>query len=480
MNIKNKIFLLLFVFFSISAGVFSYSWWTDNKYKISTDNAYVRSSITTISSRISGYIDSVPALTNAKVKKDEVLVIFDTDTFEAEVKASKAAVEVARAKISTIDADFENIVEVTNAKINTINTDFNNIVEITNAKIYTIETDFKNILEVTKAKIKTIETNFKNISARIDLANTNIEAVTSKAAALSSELKLAEQNLSRIDQLYKKGSVSKAKYDKTLSSVNSTKHNLSAANAIIRSEKNKLEVILTEKQKIEAQKKELLANLETEQLKIEALKKELLANLETEQLKIEALKKELLASLETETQKNESQKNELIANLDNAKAKLKLSIINLESTKVISPIDGVIANRIAEPGVYVEDGWPLMAVVPIHDIWIIANFKETQVENIQVGQKVSITFDAFKHNPIFGKVHSIAPASSASFSLLPPQNASGNFVKVVQRVPVKITFDIPNEMMGRIVPGLSALVSVETNAYAKLERNDTTISSREQ
>lgn len=129
---------------------------------------------------------------------------------------------------------------------------------------------------------------------------------------------------------------------------------------------------------------------------------------------------------------------------------------------------------------YVEDGWPLMAVVPIHDIWIIANFKETQVENIQVGQKVSITFDAFKHNPIFGRVHSIAPASSASFSLLPPQNASGNFVKVVQRVPVKITFDIPNEMMGRIVPGLSALVSVETNTYAKLERNDTTISSREQ
>ena len=164
--------------------------------------------------------------------------------------------------------------------------------------------------------------------------------------------------------------------------MNSTKHNLSAANAIIRSEKNKLEVILTEKQKIDAQKKELLANLETEQLKIEALKKELLASLETEQLKIEALKKELLASLETETLKNESQKKELIANLANAKAKLKLSIIDLESTKVISPIDGVIANRIAEPGVYVEDGWPLMAVVPIHDIWIIANFKETQVENI--------------------------------------------------------------------------------------------------
>ena len=164
-------------------------------------------------------------------------------------------------------------------------------------------------------------------------------------------------------------------------------------------------------------------------------------------------------------------KNELIANLDNAKAKLKLSIINLESTKVISPIDGVIANRIAEPGVYVEDGWPLMAVVPIHDIWIIANFKETQVENIQVGQKVSITFDAFRHNPIFGKVHSIAPASSASFSLLPPQNASGNFVKVVQRVPVKISLTIPDELVGKMVPGMSVIASINTRAPDAINGN---------
>lgn len=145
---------------------------------------------------------------------------------------------------------------------------------------------------------------------------------------------------------------------------------------------------------------------------------------------------------------------------------------------MLSPIDGIIANRIAEPGIYVEDGWPLMAVVPIHDIWIIANFKETQVEKIKVGQKVNITFDAFKEKPLTGKVQSIAPASSASFSLLPPQNASGNFVKVVQRVPVKITFEVPDEMLGRIVPGLSAVVSVNTDTSLKNSKSSTKISSR--
>ena len=460
MNYRSVFIISVLAIFVFIAGTYGFSWWNNNKHKISTDNAYVRSSITTISSRISGYIEFIPALTNAKVNKDEILVIFDTETFEAELKASKAAVEVANAKISTINTDFSNIKEITDAKIHTINTDFNNIKEITDAKIYTIDTDFNNIINITDAKITTIETNFRNITARMELVNTNVDGVTSEAAALSSELELSNQNLSRIERLYKKNSVSRSKYDQAVSSVETSRHNLNAANTRIKSEKKKLDVIFTEKQKIDAQKKELIANLETKKLKINAKKQELIANLETEKLKIESQKKELLASLER------------------AKANLELAKINLDSTKVISPIDGIIANRIAEPGIYVEDGWPLMAVVPIHDIWIIANFKETQVEKIKVGQRVNITFDAFKHNPIIGKVHSLAPASSASFSLLPPQNASGNFVKVVQRIPIKITFKIPDEMMGRIVPGLSAYVSIETDSSKKEIKSSTKLSSR--
>ena len=449
MNYRSVFIISVLAIFVFIAGTYGFSWWNNNKHKISTDNAYVKSSITTISSRISGYIEFIPASTNAKVNKDEILVIFDTETFEAELKASKAAVEVA------------------NAKISTINTDFNNIKEITDAKIYTIDTDFNNIINITDAKISTIETNFRNITARMELVNTNVDGVTSEAAALSSELELSNQNLSRIERLYKKNSVSRSKYDQAVSSVETSRHNLNAANTRIESEKKRLDVIFTEKQKIEAQKKELIANLETKKLKINAQKEELIANLETEKLKINAKKQELIANLETEKLKIESQKKELLASLEKAEAKLELAKINLNSTKVISPIDGIIANRIAEPGIYVEDGWPLMAVVPINDIWIIANFKET-----------NITFDAFKHNPIIGKVHSIAPASSASFSLLPPQNASGNFVKVVQRIPIKITFKIPDNMMGRIVPGLSAYVSVETDSSKKEVKSSTKLSSR--
>ena len=156
MNYKSVFIISVLAISVFIAGTFGFSWWNNNKHKISTDNAYVRSSITTISSRVSGYIELVPALTNAKVYKDEILVIFDTETFAAELKASEAAVEVA------------------NAKISTINTDFSNLKEITDAKIYTIDTEFNNIVEITDAKISTIETNFRNITARMELVKTNV------------------------------------------------------------------------------------------------------------------------------------------------------------------------------------------------------------------------------------------------------------------------------------------------------------------
>jgi membrane fusion protein (multidrug efflux system) len=149
-----------------------------------------------------------------------------------------------------------------------------------------------------------------------------------------------------------------------------------------------------------------------------------------------------------------------LAKQESLKAKLDNSLIDLSSTIVKAPIDGTIANRIVEPGVYMKKGWPLMSIVPTKDVWIIANFKETQIENIKVGQKASIKIDAFSNLKLEGKVLSFSPASASSFSLIPPQNASGNFVKVVQRIPVKITMNFPNNFIGKIVPGMSAKIKV--------------------
>ena len=128
-------------------------------------------------------------------------------------------------------------------------------------------------------------------------------------------------------------------------------------------------------------------------------------------------------------------------------------------TDVKAPFDGVVANRAVQQGQYVGAGTRLLALVPTQLSFITANFKETQISDIHPGQKATITVDAFKSEKYEGKVVSLAPASGAEFSLLPPDNATGNFTKITQRLPVKIS--VPPELAAKLRPGLSATVSVD-------------------
>jgi membrane fusion protein (multidrug efflux system) len=127
---------------------------------------------------------------------------------------------------------------------------------------------------------------------------------------------------------------------------------------------------------------------------------------------------------------------------------------------VRAPVDGVIGNRQVRVGRLVAPGAALLDIVPVTDVWIVANFKETQLEHIRPGQHARITVDGYPDETLQGVVDSFAPGSGSAFSLLPADNATGNFVRVVQRVPVKIRF-ANNPLPGRLVPGLSARVEID-------------------
>lgn len=132
----------------------------------------------------------------------------------------------------------------------------------------------------------------------------------------------------------------------------------------------------------------------------------------------------------------------------------------LNKTKIKAPVDGVVANNNIKIGNYARQGMPLVAVVPITGLYIKANFKETQVEKFNLGAKVKIEIDGVSIDDIEGKVRAIYPASGSKFSLIPPDNATGNFTKVVQRVPVLIDFEIPEKFVGKVKAGMSVRVSV--------------------
>ncbi|WP_081688584.1 HlyD family secretion protein [Inquilinus limosus] len=159
-----------------------------------------------------------------------------------------------------------------------------------------------------------------------------------------------------------------------------------------------------------------------------------------------------------------SEARQIAARLAEARANLQLAEIALSDTVIRAPVAGVVGNRRVHPGEYVRPGAALLSVVPVDAVWVVANFKETQVARMAVGQPAEIRVDGYSDAVITGRVDSLAPASGAAFSLLPPDNATGNFVKIVQRVPVKITLPAGHGLLGRLVPGLSVDVAVEVGS----------------
>ncbi len=150
----------------------------------------------------------------------------------------------------------------------------------------------------------------------------------------------------------------------------------------------------------------------------------------------------------------------LDALIANARTDLAQAELNLTRSEIHAPISGLVGQRAARNGQYVQAGAYLLSIVPDQDIWIQANFKETQIGHMQPGQKAELTFDAYSDTPIEARVDSLFAASGAQFSLLPPDNATGNFTKVVQRIPVKLTFAADNPLKGKIRPGMSVTVKV--------------------
>ena len=352
----SAVFIFLFIIF-----------WQRNYGKyITTDNAYVRGSITNISSRIEGYVNNVPGILNTKVKKGDILVRFEEEPFLSKYEIAIAEYEAASAKIKEIEA----------------------------------------LINAQKIKIAEKEL-IKNLSV------TKISGAEAKKESEQSSLNYLKSEKDRFKKLFQNKTVTKSRLEKAESDFKKSFYKVEEYETEIKASKINANVINNEILKLEI-------NLE---------------KLQTEKLRFTAKKKSL-------------------------NARVKETLIDLQSTIVKSPVDGVIANRVVEPGVYMKNGWPMMSIVPIEDVWVIANFKETQVKNIKIGQDVVVIVDAYPDFEINGKVLSMSPASASSFSLIPPQNASGNFIKVVQRIPIKITIKLPAPLIGKIVPGLSTYVKI--------------------
>ena len=186
----------------------------------------------------------------------------------------------------------------------------------------------------------------------------------------------------------------------------------------------------------------------------DAAEKQLVATLASDQAALEAQQRQM-AVLDT-------QEEQLRADAKAKQAALDLAKINLDHTRITAPVDGEVSERGFRVGQYAHAGTQVISVVPLSNVWVIANYKETQLTHVVVGQGAEIRVDTFPGLVIRAKVDSIAPASGSQFSLLPPDNATGNFTKVVQRIPVKIVLDRDSPLAVVLRPGMSVYPTIDT------------------
>jgi len=207
----------------------------------------------------------------------------------------------------------------------------------------------------------------------------------------------------------------------------------------------------------ERQRKLLATTFGTEQRveQTDADAKHLVATLASNQAALESQRSQL-AVLDT-------QELQLRAEMKAKQAALDLAKINLGYTQISAPVSGEVSERNVYAGQYVHSGSQVITIVPLDNVWVVANYKETQLTHVAIGQSAEIRVDTFPGVMIKATVDSVAPASGAQFSLLPPDNATGNFTKVVQRIPVKLKIAADNPLAGHLLPGMSVVATILTD-----------------
>ncbi len=337
---RSPVLPLILAALLAGAGWYGYGWWTDGRFLISTDDAYIEADIAIVSPKVAGYVEKVNVVENQQVKAGDPLVTLDGRDYQIALERATNAIESARLAVKRIDA-------------------------------------------------------------QIVGAEAALKQAEAQRGALEAALRGAEITERRAGELASKSIGTAADLDNARVALDQARANLVAGEASVASAEANIGLL-------RAQRDEALNSIRAQELA-----------------------------------RDQAQR-------------------DLDFTVLKAPYDGVIGNLAIQTGDLVSAGKRLAALVPLTELYVEANFKETQIGNLEPGSKVRVHVDAYEEHDLVGTVTSLAPASGSVFSMLPAENATGNFTKVVQRVPVRIA--LPEEALaqGRLRAGLSVVVDVDT------------------
>ena len=370
----------------------------------STDDAQVDGHITPVASKIYGRVGKVLVNDNEAVKAGQILVQIDDADYRAAVDQAKAALALAESEARSAGVDVprtsENVASGTSSA---------------EAQLAGAQADL----------MRAQASHDQAQTADLAVAQANIEK--SKANA-----ELARADLERYTPLMQKGEISKQQYDAAKANADATSSALVADQQRLAQAQRNIEITRAQLDAAKARVDEAKAGV---------------ASAHADQKRVAMRSADAQGKL---------------AGVERARAALEAAQLNLTYCDIVAPVDGVATHKTVEVGQIVQQGQGLLVVVPLQDVWVTANFKETQLRDMKPGQRAYVNVDTYGKT-FTGRVDSIAGATGAVLSLLPPENATGNFVKVVQRIPVKIVLDPIPSNVAILRPGMNVDATVITN-----------------
>jgi membrane fusion protein (multidrug efflux system) len=396
-----------------------------------TDNAFVEGHIVQVSPQVAGHVLTVSVADNQAVKEGELLVEIDPRDYAARLAQARAALQAALARFEAAQTGVELTQVTASADVQQASAG----VELA-----------KSALQTARTRVAAARSQLEQARAQVMTALAQAEQERAQVTAGEAEAMRAEADVKRFQELSRRDQIARQELDHAMAAMRT-------ANARLQASRKK--VAAAEAQVAEARAAQQMAaaglqQSESQVAEAEARVGEALGRLDAAQA----------APHQVAVSRSQAE----IAAAELAQAAVAQAELELSYTTIRAPAAGRVTRKAVEEGAYVQAGRALMAIVPA-DVWVVANFKETQLTDMRPGQPAEIEVDAYPGIVFKGHVDSIQAGTGARFSLLPPENATGNFVKVVQRVPVKIVFDAPVAGDHLLVPGMSVVPAVRVKSW---------------
>jgi membrane fusion protein (multidrug efflux system) len=416
-----RIFVPLLVLGLAVGGYFGVQWWLYTLSHVSTDDARVKGTLITVSAEVPGRLLSVPIEAGQPINQGDLLARIDPEFYELEVAQRQAALEAVQSQLARAEIEHELAQAQTEGNI-----------EVSEAVLNASQSQLSEVQGAAQLENKRVQAELRGQEAAVEEARAQL-------AGTKAQLDVAAAESERAERLFQDGIIAAEQRDQVTAA-----YNFALAQHQSVQERLNKDLVLLQRARDESQRVQLrLESVRTQEQKVE----------ESQALKTQAVDVGRLGNMaQAEGLKD------LRAKVKEAETELALARLRLEKTVIHSPVTGSVSQAIADSGEHVRAGQPIAIVNDPQDVWVSANIEETRIRQVQLGQPVDIAVDAYPDQSFQGQVHQIGAATRSEFAIIPAGSASAHFIKVTQRIPVRIVVENPDNLLK---PGMMVEVGIQ-------------------